>query len=78
MSRTMADCRTCKYNSYANIHTAWVSCAHPVTLTKKPRPASGDPIWIDLMTSDVPVMRIGELADCPAHEPAIVRDAAST
>lgn len=48
------DCRNCMHNAYAdnaNI-SDWVSCCHPVTIEKSPRPERGDPLWVDWMTSD--------------------------
>lgn len=64
------DCRTCKHNSYG--HDAkiadWVSCSHPATIAKSPKWAAGDPAWVNIMTGDVPVSRIGELVDCQTWE----------
>lgn len=63
------DCRTCKYNTYAGITTEWVDCNHPITLERGPRWQSGDPAFVNMRTSDVPISRIGELVDCPTWEP---------
>lgn len=67
----MADCMSCKHNSYKDAGIAdWVSCCHPVTIRKTPRWEKGDPAFVNWMTGDVHVSRIDEIGDCPAHEPA--------
>ena len=66
----MSDCRFCSHNSYKNISKDWISCSHPVTLTKTPRWEKGDPAWVNMMTADVPVTQIENLADCPTFEAA--------
>lgn len=63
------DCRNCAHNSYLGIPD-WVLCGHPTTLAKMPKPFPGDPAWVDMMTGDLPVERLSEVADCPAWEQA--------
>lgn len=67
----MADCRTCKHNSYLSDPgiKGWVSCSHPLTVQKQPRWEKGDPAWINALTGDMPLSRIDEIGDCPTHEP---------
>jgi hypothetical protein len=68
----MADCRTCKHNSYGDSPNLkdWVDCTHPITLAKTPKPEAGDPAWVNAMTSDMTVSDMACLiSDCPAWEP---------
>jgi hypothetical protein len=66
------DCRTCKHNTYIDTPTItdWVSCGHPVTLQKQPRPEPGDPAWVNAMTGDMRIdqMERNGLLDCSAWE----------
>lgn len=74
------DCTTCKHNTYiGNPDKNWVSCCHPKTLAKMPRPEHGDPIWVDLMTADMPVkqFRTMNLGECPTFE-AVKQEAAQS
>ena len=64
------DCRTCKHNTYRDLKTDWVSCSHPITIAKLPQWAEGDPAFVNVMTADIPLSRIAELADCPAWVPS--------
>jgi hypothetical protein len=66
----MANCLTCKHNSYLSnpAITGWVSCCHPVTLQKQPRWEKGDPAWVDAMTGDRPVSQLADIGDCSAYE----------
>lgn len=67
----MADCRTCKHNTYIDIKDCqWVCCSHPSTILKTPRWAEGDPAWVNLMTADIPVSRLSELGNCTTFEAA--------
>ena len=66
------DCRTCKHNSYRDIKTDFVSCCHPMTLAKSPRPADGDPAWVNYMTADIHISRLADLDSCPTWEAAKV------
>jgi hypothetical protein len=62
----VSDCRTCKHNSYLGKGIDdWVSCSHPTTIAKMPPWRPSDPAWVGMLTADVPVSRISELADCP-------------
>lgn len=63
------DCRTCVHNAYQK-NTDWVMCAHPVTVAKNVQWQKGDPAWVSMLTADVPISRISELADCPTWEKA--------
>jgi hypothetical protein len=67
----MSDCRTCKHNGYADLAvTDHVICHHPLTLAKQPRWQPGDPAWVNMLTADVPISRLSELANCPTYEAA--------
>jgi hypothetical protein len=58
----MADCSTCKHNTYAGrpAISDWVDCSHPVTIAKTPKPEKGDPEWVNFMTAD---RRVPEMAN---------------
>lgn len=65
------DCRTCQYNTYQGADvTDWVSCCHPITISKLPQPEPGDPAFVNLRTGDLHISSIGSIGDCPAWEPA--------
>lgn len=68
------DCRTCKHNTYIGSVDDWVSCSHPTTLEKTPRPEKGDPAWVNAMTTDLRVSRMDDYGDifskCPTFEAA--------
>ena len=67
------DCRTCKHNSYIDLGTDWVSCSHPITLARMAqmqRWGRSEPVWLSMITADVPTSRIDELSDCQAWESA--------
>lgn len=70
----MNDCLTCKHNTYRDSPTVkeWVDCCHPKTLAKTPHPEPGDPVWVNLMTTDMLVrqLRTMNLGECPTFEPA--------
>lgn len=62
------DCRNCKYNSYKELNSDWVSCNHPVTLLKTPKWEPGDPAFVNYRTGDVPLSEIHNLSGCPTWE----------
>ncbi|OHV24928.1 hypothetical protein EOS93_25280 [Rhizobium sp. RMa-01] len=67
----MSDCRSCKHNTYQNIAGCdFVSCGHPVTMAKTPKPEPGDPAWVDAMTADMRIsqMESYSMLDCAAWE----------
>lgn len=62
------DCRTCVHNTYVGKDVGeWVSCSHPVTVSKTPKPEPGDPAWVNMLTGDVQWSRLDEVADCPCY-----------
>lgn len=72
----MAQCLTCKYNSYRElgdgIRDEWVSCIHPVTLARGPHWHKGDPTIVNYRTGDVPVSELRNFEECPTYEIAPV------
>ena len=68
------DCRTCKHNSYLNVVKDWVSCSHPITLAKQPRPEPGDPAFVDFRTGDLHVAQLHNVPKCPTYEANIPTD----
>jgi len=66
----MANCATCKHNSYVNLETDWVSCGHRTTLAKQPRWEFGDPIAVNAMTSDWRASEAAAWDVCPTYEQA--------
>lgn len=69
----MADCLTCKHNSYRDLpENEWVHCVHPITLRKGPHWEKGDPAMVDWRTGDVHVKDLRDMLrdGCSTHEPA--------
>lgn len=67
----MGDCRTCKHNTYRDLKDCnFVSCGHPITLAKTPRPEAGDPAWVSAMTADIKIAHMESLSllECEAWE----------
>jgi hypothetical protein len=67
----MSDCRTCKHNTYRNLKDCdYVSCGHPVTLRKQPKPEARDPAWVNAMTADIKISQMEslQLLECEAWE----------
>lgn len=65
------DCRTCKHNTYRDINACnFVSCGHPITLRKQPKPEDGDPAWVNAMTADIEISQMENLGllECAAWE----------
>lgn len=72
------DCRTCRHNTYiALADCEWVDCNHPITLAKGPRWEKGDPAFVNMRTSDLPLSRLSEVADCACWEPVAKSGGAS-
>jgi hypothetical protein len=69
----VSDCRTCQHNAYKNSPAIadWISCSHPITLRKTPKPEAGDPLWVNAMTSDLKVAQMAAFhleEGCPTYE----------
>jgi hypothetical protein len=64
----MRDCRTCEHNTYKDIDTDWVSCSHPIAIRKSVKWEPGDPAFVSVLTGDIEISRIHELANCPTWE----------
>lgn len=62
------DCRTCRYNTYGDLATEWVSCCHPVTIAKMPKWEEGDPSFVYMRTGDLRVANIADVLNCPTWE----------
>lgn len=69
----MENCRTCQHNTYSDIKDCdFVSCSHPITIRKTPRPEAGDPIWVNALTADMKIsaMPSYSMDSCPTWERA--------
>jgi len=65
----MANCSTCKHNSYIDIKDCgWFLCSHPVIISKTPKAEASDPKFVGLMTTDFPISWLHNCDDCPTWE----------